>query len=146
MTSVSSRKVGSAISGTLCSRPRASPSAGRAVPWDGTIEEGRMSLGRGALAGALLAWMLTGAPVRADAPPASDAGTVVVQLADGSTVPLQDWTFSYEYVAWKKGTSLAQAQPTRRDSHDLWLGKRQTPVSGAVVELQYRDEERVHDD
>jgi hypothetical protein len=106
-----------------------------------------MSVGRGAVTGALFALVLASPGARADAPPApAEGGSVVVQMADGSSVPLQDWTFSYEYVAWKKGSSLAQAQPTRRDSRELWLGKRATPVTDAVVEVQYQDEERIHDD
>jgi hypothetical protein len=103
-----------------------------------------MSVWRGAVTGALVALVLAAEGARADAP--VEGGSVVVQLADGSSVPLQDWTFSYEYVAWKKGSSLTQAQPTRRDSRELWLGKRTTAVTDAVVEVQYQDEERIHDD
>jgi hypothetical protein len=85
----------------------------------------------------------------ADIPPspaAAGSGTVIAYLADGTSVPLQGWTLSYEYVAWKKGTPFTLAQPSRRGAAELWVGKRALPVIGSTVEIQYQDQERVRDD
>ena len=56
---------------------------------------------------------------------AGQEGTsAIVTLADGTSVPLRPWTFSYEYVAYPKGTSPALAPVARREARALWAGKR----------------------
>jgi hypothetical protein len=72
---------------------------------------------------ALLILALT-SPGLADAPPAADRGTVIVTLADGSTVPLRGWTLSYEYALYGKGVSPIAAPTSRHNTGDLYLGKR----------------------
>jgi hypothetical protein len=67
---------------------------------------------------------------------------ITVTLADGTTVALRGWTLSYEYLTWRHGTSQALAQAERRDTADLWLGKRATPTVGTTVELKYGQFER----
>ena len=36
---------------------------------------------------------------------AADRGTIVVTMGDGSTVTLRNWSLSYEYSAYKQGSS-----------------------------------------
>jgi hypothetical protein len=61
---------------------------------------------------------------------------ILVYLADGSSLPLQSWTLSYEYVTWPRGGDVAYGQVARREESVLWLGKRRIEVAGAVLELQ----------
>lgn len=68
--------------------------------------------------------------------PAGSA-VAVVYLADGSSVPLRSWSLSYEYMAWPQGGSQALTNPARRESRELWLGKRSFPAAGAVLEIVY---------
>lgn len=67
---------------------------------------------------------------------------VTVTLADGTALVLRSWTLSYEYLTWRHGTSQALAQADRRDTVELWLGKRVTPTVGLTVELRYTQFER----
>ncbi len=94
---------------------------------------------------ALAACAAAGADTPAS-PAATGPGTVVATLADGTSVPLQNWTLSYEYAAWKKGTPFTLAQPARRESTELLIGKRALSLAGATVEIQYQSEERVRAD
>lgn len=71
-----------------------------------------------------------------DAPPSEvRATTAVVYLADGSTLPLRDWAFSYEYQAWETGRP--QGLPSRRETTDLWLGKRAIDVADSTLSVTY---------
>lgn len=82
---------------------------------------------------------LTATVVSADAPPAADRGTVIVTLADGSTVPLRGWTFSYEYALYGKEVSPMVAPTARHNSGDLYLGKRVVPAAGlGTVDIGYQ--------
>ena len=75
----------------------------------------------------------------ADAPAPADRGTIVVTLADGTTVPLRNWTFSYEYAVYGKGVSPLAAPTARKDTGDFYLGKRAlAPGSLSTVEVQYQ--------
>lgn len=70
---------------------------------------------------------------------AQEAGAVVVvHLADGSELPLTSWSLSYEYQAWKEGTALAFSQPVKRESRELWSGKKAFTLTGAVLDIQHR--------
>jgi len=73
---------------------------------------------------------------------AQDSGGAVVQLADGTSVPLTTATLSYEYVAWKPGTPQFQAQPQRRDAAELWLAKKTYPVKGQNLQIVYTPVEK----
>lgn len=73
---------------------------------------------------------------------AQEGGGATAHMADGSSVPLVSWTFSYEYLAWKQGTPQFQATPQRRDTADVWLGKRRYPVRGQTLEIVYAPAEK----
>jgi hypothetical protein len=73
---------------------------------------------------------------------AQEGGSAIVHMADGSSVPLVSWTLSYEYLAWRQGTPQFQSSPQRRDSADIWLGKRIHPVKGQVLEIVYTPTEK----
>jgi hypothetical protein len=90
---------------------------------------------------AIGAFVLAAGGLGADAPaPAStDRGTVLVTLADGTTVPLRNWTFSYEYAVYGKGVSPLAAPTARKETADFYLGKRAlAPGSLSTVEVQYQ--------
>lgn len=86
---------------------------------------------------AALLGMALAAPLRAQ-----EGGSAVAQMADGSSVPLVTWTLSYEYVAWRQGTPQYQAAPQRRDTAELWLGKKTYPVRGQSLEIAYTPTEK----
>ena len=77
----------------------------------------------------------------AGASPAEDAPTrtALVHFADGNTLPLRNWTLSYEYVTWEKGRSPASGLSGRRKSSDLWIGRRAYPLAGAILAIEYRE-------
>ena len=76
------------------------------------------------------------APLPASAQEPSAAA--VVTLADGTSLPLTGWSLSYEYQAWKEGTPQAFAQPVRRATSELLVGKKSYSTAGATLEIQYR--------
>ena len=88
------------------------------------------------LAAAVLALALA---AQADA---AAARTALVHFADGSTLPLRNWTLSYEYLAWNKGESPARGQSARREAVDLWIGRRALPLAGAVLTIGYAEVRR----
>ena len=76
--------------------------------------------------------------------PGQEGGGAVVHMADGSSVPLTRATLSYEYLAWKQGSSPLQAQPQRRDTgSELWLAKKTHPLQGRSREIVYTPAVRV---
>jgi hypothetical protein len=81
--------------------------------------------------GLLLAVALAQAPA---AEPA-ESSPAVVYLADGSSLPLSDWTLTYEFVAWPQGSTPEMGTVGRREAGELWLGKRRLPVAGATLEV-----------
>lgn len=64
---------------------------------------------------------------------------VVVTFADGSSLPLTSWSLSYEYQAAGSSTFAA----ARRESRDLLVGKKALPTAGGVLEVQYREYDRM---
>jgi hypothetical protein len=76
--------------------------------------------------------------------PAEEAPTrtALVHFADGSTVPLRNWTLSYEYLTWSKGESPARGQSSRREGVDLWIGRRALPLPGAALTIVYGEVRR----
>ena len=70
-----------------------------------------------------------------DAPPSSAAatGTVLVTMADGSTVPLRGWSLSYEFGRYRQGESPLSGTNARKDGQELFLGKRALPAAGLTV-------------
>ena len=85
---------------------------------------------------ALFATCLVAAAVSARA-----GDVAVVHFADGSSLPLRDWTFSYEYVLRKPETAAPFATPTSRPSPELIVGKRAQRVTGSLT-LQIAEELR----
>ncbi len=82
----------------------------------------------------LLALLLAAAP--------ADAGQVaVVHFADGSALPLRDWSFSYEFVLRRPETAAPFATPILKASPDLMVGKRSQRVEGSLA-LQIAEELR----
>ena len=91
----------------------------------------------------LLALSLTtvsGGAAVADAPP--DQGTIVVTLDDGTTVPLQNWTLSYEYGMAKAGVSPLFAPTARKTASELYVGKKALPLAGQTLTIAYTESMR----
>lgn len=82
--------------------------------------------------------LLAGAAAQEQPPaPPADVRSALVTFADGNTLPLRNWTLSYDYVAWERGRSPASAIPARRDSDQLWLAKRALPLAGADLAIAH---------
>jgi hypothetical protein len=62
---------------------------------------------------------------------------IQVELRDGTTIPLQDWTLSYEYAVWDKGTPAVFAQTRRHDARMLIEDKDEYPLAAGALEFQY---------
>ena len=84
------------------------------------------------LAIALLAAAAQEAPV-ADPAAGAPVRTALVTFADGNTLPLRNWTLSYDYVSWERGRSPASGVIAGREASDLWLARRVVPLDGAVL-------------
>jgi hypothetical protein len=76
----------------------------------------------------------------ADAP--ANRGTIVVTTEDGSTVPLHNWSLSYEYGLAKAGTSPLFAPTARKAAWELYAGKKAVPVTGQVLTITYLESMR----
>lgn len=63
--------------------------------------------------------------------------TALVTFADGNTLPLRDWTLTYDYVSWARGASPASGIQAVRAASALWLGKRVIPIGDAVLSVQH---------
>jgi hypothetical protein len=96
-----------------------------------------MRTSAGALAILLLATVGAAPSASADAPP--DRGTVVVTTEDGSTVPLHNWSLSYEYGVAKPGTSPLFAPTARKVAWELYVGKKALPTTGQVLTVAYTE-------
>jgi hypothetical protein len=70
---------------------------------------------------------------------------VIVRFADGNTVPLRDWSLSYEYFTWPERGSQADGTATRRPASDLWVGRKAIPLGGAMLQIEYVATERERD-
>jgi hypothetical protein len=68
-----------------------------------------------------------------------------VDLADGTSLLLRSWTFSYEYQASRRGEVGALPTSGRRDTRELWSGKKTLPLGAQALELQYVEEMRLVD-
>ena len=73
----------------------------------------------------------------ADAPP--DRGSVVVTTEDGSSVPLHNWSLSYEYGLAKAGTSPLFAPTARKAAWELFVGKKAVPTTGQILTIAYSE-------
>ena len=90
----------------------------------------------------LLSWGAVRSEARSDAPPAAAQGTIVVTLEDGSTMPLHNWSLSYEYGIAKQGTSPLFAPTARKETTDLLLGKKAVPTAGQTLTIAYLESMR----
>ena len=90
----------------------------------------------------LVALVLAAAVQGAPAAEPAATRTALVHFADGNTLPLRNWTLSYEYMTWEKGRSPATAASGRREGADLWIGRRALPMAGAVVTIAYAEVRR----
>ncbi len=90
-----------------------------------------------ALAAILLVTLGAARSTPADAP--VDRGTVFVTLEDGSSVPLHNWSLSYEYGVAKAGVSPLFAPTARKAAWELYVGKKAIPVTGQVLTITYSE-------
>ncbi len=67
---------------------------------------------------------------------------IQVHLADGTSLLLLSWTFSYEYQSWRSGEAPSLGTTARRDTKELWTGKKAIPLGSQALELQYVDRMR----
>jgi len=88
------------------------------------------------LAAGLLAGAVLCAAQEAERPP------ILVHLADGASVPLRQWSLSYEYLTWPAGRPQTEGSAARRASADLWVGKKAVPLGGTTLQIDYEDVER----
>ena len=93
-----------------------------------------------ALAAILLVTLGAARSTPADAP--LDRGTVFVTLEDGSSVPLHNWSLSYEYGVAKPGISPLFAPTARKTAWELYVGKKAIPVKGQVLTITYSESMR----
>ena len=99
-----------------------------------------------AVAAALLALLGCVAAVSAAAPPEpAERPPAVVRLADGSSVPLRQWSLSYEYFSWPQGGAQTDGTAARREGSELWVGKKTLPLEGATLQIEYGTVERERD-
>ena len=85
---------------------------------------------------AALAIVLMGASA-APATPEPAVRIALVTFADGNTLPLRNWTLSYDYVSWPRGRSPSSGAQNAREAGALWLGKRVVPIEEAVLSVQH---------
>ena len=72
--------------------------------------------------------------------PADDnVRTALVTFADGNTLPLRNWTLSYDSISWERGRSPATGVQGAREGRDLWLGKRAYPLEGSVLAIEHAE-------
>ena len=97
-----------------------------------------------ARAALVLACIAAGASAGQDAAPSGGlAGrTALVSFADGHTLPLRNWTLSYDYLSWDRGQSPASGVQGEREGNDLWLGKRIVPMSDARLAIEHGEVSR----
>jgi len=70
---------------------------------------------------------------------------LTLHLRDGSQIPLQSWTFSYEYAVWDKGRPPALAQTLRHEAREVIAGKDSYPLAGAALEFEYGERNSVRE-
>jgi hypothetical protein len=93
----------------------------------------------------LFAAALAGGAAIGTAQEGAERPPVVVRFADGNTVPLREWSLSYEYFTWPERGSQADGTATRRTAPDLWVGRKAIPLGGATLQIEYVATERERD-
>ena len=92
-----------------------------------------------ALPAALLSLLALMVPAPA---PALENPAIQVHLADGTSLLLLSWTFSYEYQSWRSGEAPSLGSTARRDAQELWTGKKAISLGSQALEVQYVDQLR----
>lgn len=92
--------------------------------------------------GAARNWIVLGLALAACPALAQDAGPAILTFADGSSMPLQNASLSYEYKEWKAGMTQFQAPSARKESMELLLGKKAYPVAKQKLEVVYTPQNR----
>lgn len=95
-----------------------------------------------ALAFALSAALMSLLALVVPPPAALPNPAIQVHLADGTSLLLVSWTFSYEYQAWPRGETASLGSTARRDAKDVWMGKKAIPLGSQELEVQYVDQMR----
>jgi hypothetical protein len=88
---------------------------------------------------------LAGGAVPCVAQPAGERPPIVVRLGDGSSVPLRQWSLSYEYFSWPQGGAQTDGTAARREGSELWIGKRIVRLDGTTLQIEYDTIERERD-
>ena len=83
---------------------------------------------------------LLACPVPAALAEEAGGAGIVVTFADKSSLPLTSWSLSYEYEASREGALPTTA---RRETRDLLVGGKDLPTAGGVLEITYREYERM---
>jgi hypothetical protein len=99
-------------------------------------------MARAALAVALLAAVSAAQDAPSPEAPEPPMRTALVTFADGNTLPLRNWTLSYDYLSWQRGQSPASGVPATKEAGDLWLAKRAVPMDGALLAIEYAEVRR----
>lgn len=94
-------------------------------------------MARAALAIALLASVSAGQDAPSPEAPEPSMRTALVTFADGNTLPLRNWTLSYDYLSWERGQSPTSGIQATKEAGHLWLGKRAVPIDGALLAIEY---------
>jgi hypothetical protein len=97
------------------------------------------------VAAAAAAGLAAAAMALAAPPEPPERPPIVVRLADGSSVPLRQWSLSYEYFSWRQGGSQADGTVARREGSELWVGKKAVPLKGTTLQIEYATVERERD-
>jgi len=79
-------------------------------------------------------------PLMVPAPAAAlENPAIQVHLADGTSLLLVSWTFSYEYQTWRRGETAGLGSTARRDAKDVWTGKKAIALGSQALEVEYVD-------
>jgi len=70
---------------------------------------------------------------------------LTLHLRDGTQIPLQSWSLSYEYAVWAKGSPPALAQTQRHETRELIADKSTYTLAGASLEFVYGKRNSVRD-
>ena len=79
-------------------------------------------------------------PAQALAAQQASPRMATLQLADGTSVALLEWTLSYDYLSWRKGDRVSNAKAQTQESPALLLGKKSFPLSGETLEMTHRED------
>jgi hypothetical protein len=86
--------------------------------------------------GSLVVLMIVG--VGGGAVAQDSSAMVTVHMADGSSLPLQGWSISYEYTIREKTAPVFQAATGSRQSKELWIDKDTHPLAGSSLRIVYK--------